>query len=299
MSVRLKDLPCEELFTGSLGCPGCGGVLAARQALKVLGPDTVLVMPAGCVVTVSCYYPQIPFKVPMIVMAFAATGAAVSGVVAGLRRKGKQHVNVVGFAGDGGTADIGLQSLSGAVERGEKFIYICYDNEAYMNTGVQRSSTTPFGAITNTTPGGVRRMFEANARKKDVFRMLIAQGIPYAATACVSYPQDYMRKVAKAMQVNGPTYIHVLAPCPPGWGFAASDTVRLGRLAVESGIWQLLEWENGELHTTFRPGRRRPVAEYLRVQGRFRDLRDDDVAAIQARVDADASAPPDPLTRPR
>lgn len=161
-----------------------------------------------------------------------------------------------------------------------------------MNTGVQRSSTTPFGAITNTTPGGKNRLFEANIRKKDVFRMLAAQGIPYAATASIAYPQDYLRKIGKAMAVQGPAYIHVLAPCPPGWGYQQSDTVQMARLAVETGIWQLLEWENGELRLTHRPARRRPVAEYLRLQARFRDLRDDDVAAIQARVDAQADAPP-------
>lgn len=291
MSVRLQDLANEELFTGSLGCAGCGGVLACRQALKVLGPRTILVMPACCVVTVSCYAPQFPFDVPMIVMAFAATGAAVSGMVAGLRRKGKEGINVVGFAGDGGTADIGLQSLSGAVERGEKFLYICYDNEAYMNTGVQRSSTTPYGALTNTTPGGKQRMFEANEAKKDIFRMLAAQGIPYAATACISHPRDYMRKVAKAMQVNGPSYIHVLAPCPPGWGFAPSETVRVGRLAVETGIWQLMEWENRAIKVTFKPPKRRPVAEYLAAQSRFRDLSEAEIAALQSRLDVRLEGP--------
>lgn len=285
MSLRIKDLPNDELLVGSLGCAGCGGVLACRQALKVLGPNTIMVMPACCVVTVSCYAPQFPFKVPMIVMAFAATGAAVSGMVAGLRRKGKTKVNVVGFAGDGGTADIGLQSLSGAVERGEKFIYICYDNEAYMNTGVQRSSTTPYGALTNTTPGGRRRMFEANQAKKDVFRMLAVQGIPYAATACIAYPQDYLRKVARAMAVDGPSYLHVLAPCPPGWGFNPSETIRVGRLAVETGLWRLMEWSDGQMVVNHTPARRRPVAEYLRLQSRFRDLTDDDVAAIQERID--------------
>jgi pyruvate ferredoxin oxidoreductase beta subunit len=292
VNVRIKDLPSEELFTGSLGCPGCGGLIAARQALKVLGPNTILVMPAGCVVTVSCYYPQIPFKVPMMVMAFAATGAAVTGMVAGLRRKGREDVTVVGFAGDGGTADIGLQSLSGAVERGQKFLYICYDNEAYMNTGVQRSSTTPFGAITNTTPGGKRRFFENNPKKKDVFRMLVAQGIPYAATACISYPQDYMRKIAKAQAVDGPSYIHVLSPCPPGWGYAAQDTVEMGRLAVETGVWRLMEWEGGKLKSNRVPKNPKPVADYLRTQGRFRDLNEEDVAAIQARIEADADAAP-------
>lgn len=291
MNVRLRDLPAEELFTGSLGCPGCGGVMAARQALKVLGPNTILVMPAGCVVTVSCYYPQVPFKVSMMVMAFAATGAAVTGMVAGLRRKGRAGINVVGFAGDGGTADIGLQALSGAVERGDKFIYICYDNEAYMNTGVQRSSTTPFGAITNTTPGGKRRHFEANANKKDVFRMLVAQGIPYAATACVSYPQDYMRKIAKAMATDGPSYIHVLSPCPPGWGFASRDTVMIGRYAVESGMWPLLEWDENVLKVSHKPSKKRPVADYLRAQSRFRQLTDEEIERVQAMIDTRAEQP--------
>ncbi|MHB9090501.1 MAG: thiamine pyrophosphate-dependent enzyme [Chloroflexota bacterium] len=291
MSLKIKDLPNEEYFTGSLGCAGCGGILAARQALKVLGPDSIMVMPACCVVTVSCYAPQFPFKVPMIVMAFAATGAAVSGMVVGLRRQGKAHVNVVGFAGDGGTADIGLQSLSGAVERGEKFLYICYDNVAYMNTGVQRSSTTPYGALTATTPGGSKRMFEGNTAKKDVCRMLVAQGIAYAATASVAYPEDYLRKIEQALAVDGPSYLHVHAPCPPGWGYAPSDTIRVGRLAVQTGLWQLMEWENGRERINLTPARRRPVADYLSAQSRFRDLRPDDVATIQSRVDRQFATP--------
>ncbi len=231
--MKLKEVSREELYRCSYGCAGCAAVLAVRLTLKVLGKKTVLVLPASCVSTVSGYYPQASLFVPMTIMAFAATGAALSGISAGFRRRGRGDINVVGFAGDGGTADIGIQSLSGAIDCGNKFIYICYDNEAYMNTGVQRSGLTPYGATTATTPGPC---FETNP-KKDMMRIVAAHNIPYAATACVSYPLDFMRKVARASRINGPTYIHVLAPCPTGWGFAPERTIEIGRMAVESGLW--------------------------------------------------------------
>ena len=278
--MKLNEIPQEELYQDSLACAGCSAVLAVRLTLKALGRNTIFVVPANCISVVSCYYPQAPFQVPMFVMAFAATGAAISGISAGLKRKGVEHINVVGFAGDGGTADIGIQSLSGAIDMGYKFIYICYDNEAYMNTGVQRSGLTPRGAVTSTTPRYEERP------KKDMLRIVAAHGIPYAATACVSFPLDYIQKVQKASQVNGPTYIHVLAPCPPGWGFEADRSIEVGRLAVRSGLWDLVEYEKGALRTTYRPGRRAPVADYFAAQSRFRNLSKDDIEAIQRDVDA-------------
>lgn len=278
--MKLKEVSREELYQCSYGCAGCAAVLAVRLTLKVLGRNSVFVVPAGCISTVSCYYPQAPFFVPMTVMAFAATGAALSGISAGFRRKGREDIHVVGFSGDGGTADIGIQSLSGAIDGGNKFIYICYDNEAYMNTGMQRSGLTPYGAATTTTPAPC---FE-NKPKKDMLRIVAAHGIAYAATACTSYPLDFMQKVARASRVNGPTYIHLLAPCPIGWGFAPDLTIEIGRMAVESGMWQLLEFEHGEFSITHRPSRQRPIAEYFEAQTRFRHLSLEQVEAIQRQI---------------
>jgi len=280
--MKLKDVSTEELYQCSYGCAGCASVLALRLTLKVLGRNTVFVVPAGCISAISGYYPQAPFFVPVTHMAFAATGAALSGISAGFKRRGREDINVVGFAGDGGTADIGIQALSGAIDCGYKFIYICYDNEAYMNTGVQRSGLTPYGATTTTTPG---RCYE-DRPKKDMLRIVAAHDIPYAATACVSYPLDFMRKVEKASKVNGPTYIQVLVPCPTGWGFAPDRTIELGRMAVESGMWSLVEFENGEFHTTYKPSRKQPVAEYFQAQTRFRQLSPEQVEAIQRQIDS-------------
>ena len=279
--MKLKEVSKEELFRCSYGCAGCASVLAVRLTLKVLGRKSVFIVPANCISTVSCYYPQAPFFVPMTVMAFAATAAACSGISAGFKRRGREDIHVVGFAGDGGTADIGIQSLSGAIDCGNKFIYICYDNEAYMNTGVQRSGLTPYGATTTTTPSP---SFE-NRPKKDMLRIVAAHDIPYAATACISYPLDFMQKVEKASKVNGPTYVHVLVPCPTGWGFAPDCTIELGRMAVESGMWKLVEFENGEFRTTYTPRRKRPISEYFEAQTRFRQLSPEEIAAIQREID--------------
>lgn len=280
--MKLKDIAKEELYRCSYGCAGCASVLAVRLTLKVLGKNTVLVLPASCISTVSGYYPQASLFVPMTIMAFAATGAALSGISAGFKRRGREDIHVVGFAGDGGTADIGIQSLSGAIDCGNKFIYICYDNEAYMNTGVQRSGLTPYGATTTTTPNPC---FE-NKPKKDMLRIVAAHNIPYAATASVSYPLDFMQKVAKASKVNGPTYIQVLVPCPTGWGFTPERTIELGRMAVESGIWNLVEFENGEFHATYEPKRKRPVSDYFKTQARFNHLTPEQIEAIQREFDS-------------
>ena len=217
----------------------------------------------------------------MTVMAFAATAAALSGISAGFKRRGREDIHVVGVAGDGGTADIGIQALSGAIDCGNKFIYICYDNEAYMNTGIQRSGLTPYGATTTTTPSPC---FE-NRPKKDMLRIVAAHDIPYAATACISYPLDFMQKVEKASKVNGPTYIHVLVPCPTGWGFAPNRTIELGRMVVESGMWSLVEFEHGEFRTTYKPSRKRSVAEYFETQTRFRHLNPKQIEDIQREID--------------
>lgn len=280
MAIRLKELPNEELLYGHLACAGCGGMLATRMALKVLGPRTVLVIPACCVMATSCFYPTVPFSVPYLVSSFPGTASAVSGVAAGLKRRGLSDVHAVGIAGDGGTMDIGIQALSGAVERGDKFVYICYDNEGYMNTGVQRSSATPFGAKTTTTPVGLRGHFE-DRPKKNIVEIMVAHGIPYAARASVGFPLDYMEKVRKAMDVNGPAFIHVLAPCPPGWGTDTADTVSLAKEAVLTGIWRLEEWENGKRTINRAVSQPRPLENYLGRQSRFKHLKPEQIEQIR------------------
>lgn len=274
-----KDLPTEELVYGALTCAGCGGTLALRLALKVLGKETVIATPPCCLMGVTTFYPQFAFEVPCVNAVMPGTGAILSGLSVGLKRKGKGTANVVGLAGDGGTFDIGLQALSGAMERGEKFIFLCYDNEAYMNTGNQRSGATPLGAFSSTTPGGKTQP------KKDMIQIAIAHDIPYVASACIAYPNDYMEKVARAMEAPGPAYIQVLSPCPISWGFNTEDTIEIGRLAVQTGFWMLAEYQQGDFRINYKPAKRKPVTDYLNRQERFSLLTPDEAAAIQARVD--------------
>ena len=204
---------------------------------------------------------------------------------AGLRAQGIIDFHAVGFAGDGGTADIGLQTLSGAVDRNDDILYICYDNEAYMNTGIQKSSLTPFGAKTTTTPAG--KNIRGNLRpKKNMFEIVAAHGIPYAATASVGYLNDFMRKVEKASKIKGTKYIHIIAPCPTGWGIAADETVEIAKEVVDCGLWYLAEYDNGVFTLNHRPKEFTDVAEYLKKQGRFRHLDEDVIETIKRSRDA-------------
>jgi pyruvate ferredoxin oxidoreductase beta subunit len=192
-------------------------------------------------------------------------------------------MNVVGIAGDGGTADVGIQALSGAFERGHRIIYLCYDNETYMNTGIQRSGTTPYGASTATTPVGKTRAFKKQD-KKDIPRIVAAHRVPYVATASIAYPFDYMGKIRRAVELGGSAYIQVHSPCPTGWDFPSDRTVEVAKLAVLTGIWQLYEIEDGRFRLTMRPGKRRPVVDYLSVQGRFQHLSPEEIDEIQKSV---------------
>lgn len=210
-------------------------------------------------------YPETAWEIPWMHVAFENAGAVASGVESALRIQGKDDVNVVAFGGDGGTVDIGLQSLSGAMERGHNLTYICYDNEAYMNTGIQRSGATPYGASTTTSPNG-SGSFGEDKPKKDMPMIMAAHGIPYVATASIAYPEDFVNKVKKAAEIKGPAYIHLHQPCTTGWGFASEKTIEMGRLAVETGSWILYEVENGEFNITYRPDERKPVKEYLAPQ---------------------------------
>ncbi len=295
--MRLKDFPEEELFLqGSAACAGCPGSMALRVAFKALGRNTLLVVIASCTSVLQSPFPYSALDLPVLNMAFASGGAAASGVAAAVNRLVKKGVfterpTVLVWAGDGGTYDIGIQALSGAAERNADFIYVCYNNEAYSNTGTQRSGATPYAAWTTNTISGKQEW------RKDVAQIMVAHDLPYVATASLAYPTDFFKKMRKAASIRGTKYIEMLAPCPPGWKFPSDSTVKVSRLAVQAGVWLLYEYENGR--TRYTAGTKRiiegsselvPVSEYLKLQGRFRHLfpgeeADRRVAEYQERVD--------------
>ncbi|MEM0156415.1 MAG: 3-methyl-2-oxobutanoate dehydrogenase subunit beta [Thermoplasmataceae archaeon] len=278
------SIPATELMEpGHTACHGCGATLTMRYVLKALGKNTVMSVPASCWAVIPGELPYRTLDVPMIYTPFAATGASITGIRESLDLQGKQDYNVVGFAGDGGTADIGLQSLSGAMERGHNVFYIMYDNEGYMNTGVQRSASTPAGAYTTTTPVGPMRNYKKQP-KKVVADLMIAQGVPYVATATVAYPEDLIRKLKTATEIVGPKFIQILAPCPTGWYFPPEETVEISRLAVKSKMFPLFESIKGKFKL-FRPGSPVPVSEYLKKQDRFKHLNEAEIETIQKSVD--------------
>jgi len=270
------EIPKEEyLLKCTSACAGCSDSLTLRYVLKAAGPDTVLIVPACCTSVIQGIYPHTAFNVPVYNIAFGAAAACASGMSNAFRAMGKK-TNVIVYAGDGGTLDIGIQSMSGAFERGTDFLYICYDNEAYGNTGMQRSGGTPLGARTTTTPSGKTDL------KKDIDAIVAAHSLPYIATACPAYPRDLFRKVQRALTFRGPSFIHVLAPCPPGWRFSPEKSVELGKLAVKSGVWVLYEREYGKLSITAQSKTAMkmpaPLEEYLSPQGRFEGI---DAATIE------------------
>ena len=275
----------EFLAPGHRACAGCGATIGVRLALKVLGENTVAVSATGCLEVITTPYPETAWEIPWMHVAFENAAAVASGVETALKTQGKTDTTVVVFGGDGGTADIGLQALSGAMERGHNLIYICYDNEAYMNTGIQRSGATPYGASTTTSPHG-KESFGEDKPKKNMPMIMAAHGVPYVATASISYPEDFMKKVKKAAEIDGPAYIHLQQPCTTGWGYNPSKTIELGRLAVETGSWILYEIEEGEFKVTYRPMQRKKVNEYLNAQKRFKHLTELEKERIQSHVDA-------------
>ncbi len=280
----------EPFAPGHRACIGCGEALAVRQLCKELGDNVIVVNATGCMEIIASQLPNTSWTVPWMHTLFENTAAVASGASAGLRamkRKGKgpsQYVKVVGMGGDGATSDIGFGALSGALQRGHDFLYICLDNEAYMNTGIQQSSATPFGASTTTGPAGEKSLGQVSW-KKNLPAIVAAHDVPYVATACPSYFHDMLSKVRKAMAVRGPAYIQVLSVCPTGWRCATNQTIRLGRLAVESGMFPLYEVVNGEYTLSLDLPTLRPVREYLKAQGRFRHLPDHEIDYIQTRVD--------------
>ncbi|TFG07360.1 MAG: pyruvate synthase subunit beta [Promethearchaeota archaeon] len=283
----------EEYFLpGNSCCAGCGLEIALRWALKALGPNTALVAPASCLNVVVGLWPKTAPNFPFVNMAFAAGAAAATGFDAAFKAKGYRfpgkgwdEMTALTFAGDGGTTDIGIQGLSGAAERNSNIIYVCYDNEAYMNTGIQRSSSTPHGAKTTTTPFGKDRY------KKNLPAIMRAHDIPYVATCSISEPIDIYEKFTKAKSIEGCKYIHILAPCAPGWGFPAEDAIEIARLAVKTGFWILFEVENGVLKLSKKskplldPSKRAPLIEYISRQKRFSLISESDLIELQEEID--------------
>ena len=294
MAVNVRTITDDEFFFGHKACAGCGGSLVVRQALKVLGPNAISALPAGCMSAVGFNFPQLAFANNSVITPFASTAAVLSGIEAGLRAQGikPDDCTVIGFAGDGGTADIGLQALSGAIDRNDDVIYVCYDNEAYMNTGIQKSSLTPFGAKTTTTPAG-SNVHGCLTQKKSMFEIVAAHGIPYAATASIGYLTDFMRKIEKARDIRGTRYIHVIAPCPTGWGCATDQTIDIAKEVVVCCLWYLADFEDGAFKFNrdpksfvVDPTKWGSVAHYLRRQGRFAALTDEEVHAVEEQRDA-------------
>lgn len=282
----------QEYFTpGHKACQGCAEALAVRLVAKAMGSNVIVASATGCMEVVSAAYPHTAWAVPWIHVAFENAAAVASGVEAGMKalvRKGKipdQNTKILGMGGDGATADIGLQSLSGALERGHDMTYICYDNEAYMNTGIQRSSSTPYGASTTTTPAGKVHAGQLTW-KKNMAAIAAAHEIPYVATACASYPLDLIQKVERAAAMKGPAYVHILSVCPTGWRIPTDKAIWIGRLAVETGVFPLYEVINGEYKISMEP-EMRPVEEYLKPQGRFRHLTPELIETIQKKVAKD------------
>jgi len=286
-------IPKKEYFTpGHRACQGCAEALAVRLVAKALGKNVVAACATGCMEIISSPFPATNWEIPWIHVAFENTAAVITGAEGGVKalvRKGKlpdKKTVFMGMGGDGATADIGLQSLSGALERGHDFVYICYDNEAYMNTGIQRSSSTPFGASTTTSPAG-KSVAGQVTWKKNMTEIAISHNIPYVATACPSYPLDLIEKVKKAAKMKGPAYVHIFSPCPISWRIPAEKAIWIGRMAVETNVFPLYEVVNGKYKITFEPSKVKPVTDYLKPQGRFRHLTKDMIDAIQKRVNKD------------
>ena len=282
----ILNVPETELFAkGHRACAGCGAALAMRYILKASGKNTIVAQATGCMEVISTPYPETAWRVPYIHVAFENAAAVASGIDRALRVLGKrEEINVVAIGGDGGTFDIGLQALSGALERGERFVYICYANEGYMNTGVQRSSDTPKYSSTTTSPAGKKIHGKVEFQKQMPF-IAAAHGC-YVATANVAFPQDFIKKVQKALSIKGPSYVQVYTPCPPGWKIDDNMTIEISKLAFNAKITPLYEIENGILTISKQP-KDIPVKDYLKFQGRFRHLNDSEIEEIQKYVNSE------------
>lgn len=277
--VNAKNMTEKEFFYGHKACAGCGGSVAVRLALKVLGERTYTALPAGCMSAVGFIYPQMAFNTNALITTFPGAASMASGIAVGARALGQKDVKTVVFAGDGGTADIGFQALSGMIDRNDDVIYICYDNEAYMNTGIQKSGLTPYGTKTTTTPAG-KNLPGTVTHKKNLFEIIAAHDIAYAATASIGYPQDYLNKINKAKHIKGTSFIHVYASCPTGWGTPTETSIEIAKDAVDCGLIFLAEFENGEYTLNRNPKEFASVKDYLKKQGRFKHMTDEDIQCV-------------------
>jgi len=285
--VKIMSEKCDEcklFMSGHTACAGCPEAIAINNIMKAAGKNTIVVNVTGCAEIISSQYPITSWGVNYIHVAFENAGAVASGVEAALKKLDIK-ANVIALAGDGGTFDIGLQSLSGMVDRGHNVLYICLDNECYSNTGVQRSSATPYAAWTTTTPTGKKSVGNATF-KKPIVEMMVAQGIKYAATSSIAYPKDIQSKVKKALSIKGPKFLLIHCPCPIAWRFDVSKTIEMAKLAVETGMWVMYEVENGKMSINMQPTGKK-VDEYLKPQGRFKHLSDKEITIIQKKVDED------------
>lgn len=278
--VKIKELTDEAIMTvGHTACAGCGVATAIRNMMKVIGKNSVIYNPACCLMIFTAMYPNFGWKVPYHHVAFENSAACVTGIKRAYKKLGKDDVTVVAIAGDGGTADIGIQALSGAAERNEDILYVMVDNEAYMNTGIQRSGCTPYGAWTTTTPVGKIRAGKYE-HKKDMPMIVLSHNVPYVATASVGYMQDFLNKVEKAKNTKGFRYLQVFTPCPTGWRHDTAKTIELAKMAVDCGMFTLFEAEYGKMRITRKP-KMTPVKNYLMAQGRFRHLSDERIEELQ------------------
>ncbi len=293
--ISRETLVKEDLMMpGMTSCQGCGASLAIKIALKALGPRTVMVIPACCACVNVGGYPYSSLNIPVIHCPFATAAVVATGVSAAMDVRGEKDTTVMVLAGDGGTFDIGIQALSGAAERNENILYVCYDNEAYMNTGIQRSSATPQGAWTTTTPAGSLKA----EPKKDIEQIMLAHHIPYMATASPAYPDDMFKKFQKARNITGFKFIHIMSPCPPGWRIDPAQSIKVARLATQSNVFPIYEvqkWqfskesqqfeENWKYTINVKPEKTLPVEEYLNSQGRFKMMEKEMVEDLQKKVD--------------
>jgi len=287
-SLRDRQPRFAGLDPGHRACQGCGQALAARLVTEAAGPDVIVANATGCLEVFTTPWPQTAWRIPWIHSVFANAAAVASGVEAALQKQGRA-TKVMAFAGDGGTFDIGFQALSGTIERDHNVLFVCFDNEGYMNTGVQRSSSTPHAASTTTSPAGVARTGKRHL-KKDLLSIVAAHHLPYAATATVAYPRDLYAKVRRAIGIEGPTFLLVHSPCPLGWQHGGEATIAVARLAVETGFFPIIEIERSHITGVMKIRNKKPVTEYFKMQGRFRHLLGDEPAAVEERAHLQALA---------
>ncbi len=274
------------LSPGHNACAGCGQLSAAMAVMRALDENTIIANATGCLEVTTTAYPQSAWGLPWIHSLFENASSVASGILASLKKKGDTKTKVIVQAGDGGTYDIGFGQISGMWERGENILYICYDTEAYSNTGIQASGATPYGASTTTSPSG-KDSIGSTQRKKDMLAVALAHGLKYVAQTTAGFPDDITNKVKKALATPGPSYIQILSPCIPGWDINYDEAVMFGKLAVQSGLYPLLEYTDGKLSaSSIRESfQAKPVGDYLKQQGRFKHLKDEDIAAIQILAD--------------